>query len=82
MDKIITIAIGIAFIILGISAFVWWRIELKKYYEALIGRMDIREFIEKTPVRPEPDALKIGGIILIAVGITIITLGILVIPHA
>jgi len=55
---------------------------VKKYYEALIGRMDIREFIEKTPVRPEPDALKIGGIILIAVGITIITLGILVIPHA
>lgn len=76
MDKWIPIAIGAAFILIGIGAWFWGRDETRKYYEAITNRMDVREFLERSPIRPEPEALKIGGIISIAVGLVILVMGI------
>ena len=77
MDKWIAVSIGVAFIVIGIGAFLWGRDETHKYYEALTNRMDVREFLERSPIRPEPEALKIGGVISIAVGLVILVIGII-----
>jgi uncharacterized membrane protein YidH (DUF202 family) len=77
MDAWITISIGVVFMALGAGTLIWWHKEIERYYESLTNRMDVREFIERTPLRPEPDALKIGGLILIVVGTVIFVLGII-----
>ena len=77
MDRWIVIIIGTVFALLGIGALIWWRYEIRRYYEALSNRQDIREFLERSPIRPEPEALQIGGIILLAVGVLMIVLGII-----
>lgn len=76
MEKWIVIAIGVSFILLGVGALIWWRYEIRRYYEALSNRQDVREFLERSPIRPEPEALQIGGIILITVGVLMSALGI------
>ena len=76
MEKWIVIAIGVSFILLGVGALIWWRYEIRRYYEALSNRQDVREFLERSPIRPEPEALQIGGIILITVGVLMSVLGI------
>ncbi len=77
MHNWIPIAIGAAFILIGIIALFWGRAETRRYYEALSNRMDVREFLERSPIRPEPEALKIGGILSIAVGLVILLIGII-----
>ena len=76
MDKWIVVIIGLAFMLLGVGALVWWRFETRRYYEALTNRQDVREFLERSPIRPEPEALQIGGIMLLAVGALMLALGI------
>ena len=77
MDSWIVIALGALFIVLGILAFFWGCREMDAYYRGLCQRRDIREFIERSPLRPEPEALKIGGIIMVVVGIVLLTMGII-----
>lgn len=71
-EWLVVMGIGGFFILLGIGAIVWGRIEEKSYYNSLATRFDVREFLEHWPFRPEPEALKIGGWIAIAIGLVMI----------
>jgi hypothetical protein len=68
-EIMITAIIGGVFIILGIIGFVFGRRESQKYYAQESMKVDVREFLYHFPWRPEPDALRVGGKIAIAVGI-------------
>jgi len=74
-DWLILMAMGGAFIILGLVTFLWGKSEERKYYESLASRTDVREYLEHWPSRPEPGALKIGGWIAIAVGVLMLAVG-------
>jgi hypothetical protein len=76
MDGWILIGLGVLFVALGIGVFIWGRKELAAYYEGITRRTDVREFLERSPLRPEPEALKIGGIIIGVVGVAFFLLGI------
>jgi hypothetical protein len=71
-DIVIMIIIGGAFVILGIIGFLWGRKEEGSYYGSVSERIDVREFLDHSPGRPEPNALRIGGKICIAVGIVVL----------
>ncbi len=75
MDAWIAIGLGALFVLLGIGAFIWGQRETTAYYEAISQRRDVREFVERAPLRPEPEALKIGGIICAVVGLVVLVLG-------
>ncbi|MFC1899602.1 hypothetical protein ACFLXP_04650 [Chloroflexota bacterium] len=74
-DWWILIGLGILFLLLGTVAFVFGNNEEKRYYDAISFHEDMREFIEHTPERPEPGALKIGGWVALAIGLIMILLG-------
>jgi len=71
-DLIIMAIIGGVFILLGITGILWGRKEEGAYYGTVSERIDVREFIDRNPLRPEPGALKIGGRICITVGIVLL----------
>jgi hypothetical protein len=77
MDGWIVIGLGALFLLLGVAVFFWGRREKNEYYEAITRRNDMREFLERSPLRPEPEALTIGGIITFVLGIVLIVLGII-----
>jgi hypothetical protein len=68
-DLIIICIIGGIFIFLGIAAIVWSKMEESSWYASIAKRVDVREFLDRVPKRPEPGSLKIGGRICIVVGI-------------
>jgi nitrogen fixation-related uncharacterized protein len=70
-DLYILIAIGGSFLVLGIIGILWGRKEERSWYRSIPNHVDIREFMEHSPLRPEPNALKIGGRICIALAIVI-----------
>ena len=72
---LIPVVVGGVFVLLGLGAIIWGKREEKEYYDALVTRRDLREFFDRWPFRPEPGALKIGGWIAIAVGLTIAIIG-------
>jgi len=74
-DWLILMGLGGLFIILGAALVVGGRREEKGYYDSLTTRSDMREFVEHTPQRPEPGALKIGGWLAIAIGVVMLALG-------
>jgi hypothetical protein len=61
MEGWIVLGMGVFFILTGIGSYLWGRHEMDAYYMALSSRIDVREFLERSPFRPEPEALKIGG---------------------
>jgi len=67
--------IGGFFILVGAAFFLWGRKEAREYEEGLASRYDLREFVEHTPERPEPGALKTGGIIGVALGVVLLIAG-------
>ena len=71
-ELMITLIIGGVFIVLGIIGFFWGRKEESSYYGSVSERIDVREFLERLPGRPEPTALRTGGKISIAVGIVLL----------
>lgn len=71
-DLIIMIIIGVVFLFLGIIGILWGKKEESAYYGAVSGKIDVREFVDRNPLRPEPIALKIGGRIAIAIGIVVL----------
>jgi len=75
MDSWIVIGLGVLFVVMGILAFIWGCREMDSYYRAISQRRDVREFIERSPLRPEPEALKIGGIITAVVGVVLTVMG-------
>jgi hypothetical protein len=70
--KLIIIIIGGVFILLGIVGFLWGRKEEGAWYGTVSTRIDVREFLDRNPGRPEPNALRIGGVISILVGIAVL----------
>ena len=72
---LISIVVGVVFIVLGLGVLIWGRREEKSYYDSLTTRRDLREFFDRWPWRPEPGSLKIGGWIAIAVGLIIVIVG-------
>jgi hypothetical protein len=71
-DLMIMIIIGGVFVLLGIIGFIWGKKEEGSYYGSVSTRIDVREFLDHSPGRPEPNALRIGGKICIAVGCVIL----------
>lgn len=67
--------LGGVFILLGVGAIFWGRREEKTWYNSIATRLDVREYLEHLPFRPEPQALRIGGWIAIAVGLLLLAIG-------
>lgn len=75
-DWLMILAAGGIFLLLGISSYIWGRSEEKSYYDSMPARrFDVREYLERSPFRPEPGALKIGGWIAIALGLLMVLAG-------
>ncbi len=75
-DWLVMLGIGGLFLLLGISAYIWGRNEEKQYYDSIPARrVDVREFLEHSPSRPEPGALKIGGFIAMTIGLLMLLTG-------
>ena len=74
-DWFILMGMGGLFILLGIAAFIWGKIEENSYYNAISTRSDVREYLDHTPLRPEFGALKIGGRIAVVVGLFMLAMG-------
>ena len=75
-NDFILMGVGGLFIILGLLTVIWGKREEKSYYKALSARYgDQREFMEHWPPRLQPDALKIGGWIAIAIGVVVLITG-------
>jgi len=68
-DLIIMIVIGGIFLLLGIIGLIWGRKEEGAYYGSISEHVDVREFLDRAPGRPEPDALRIGGKICLALAV-------------
>ena len=71
-DLIITVIIGGIFLLLGIIGIFWGRKEEGTYYGSISEHVDVREYMEHTPGRPEPTALRTGGKICITLGIVML----------
>ncbi len=65
----VVIGIGIFFLVLGIVVFFLGNKEEGSWYDSLVTRFDVREYVERDTRHPEPAALRIGGFICLAVGI-------------
>ena len=72
---LILFIMGGCFVVLGIIFYFWGRREEEKYYNTIVHRFDVREFIERLPFRPEPGALRIGGIIMLTLGVLLLIAG-------
>lgn len=75
VEEYLLIAIGGFFMLIGVIALVWGAREEKKYYESLVNRHDLREFVNHWPRRPEAGALKLGGLITLIVGGALLVMG-------
>jgi len=75
-DCLILIGVGGLFLVIGILMYIWGKREEESYYRELSKRPgDTREFMEHWPPRPQPGALKIGGVIAIALGGVLLVTG-------
>ncbi len=69
---IIMIIIGVIFLILGVISLFWGKKEAGDYYRSMQEHVDVREYIEHKPDRPEPGSLGTGGKICFAVGAVVL----------
>jgi len=69
------LALGIFFILLGIAFMLWNKREKKTYYNSLVTRRDMKEFITREPERPWLNAWQIGGRISLIIGIVLAIAG-------
>ncbi|MBI2829536.1 MAG: hypothetical protein HYX81_00075 [Chloroflexi bacterium] len=67
----ILLIMGGAFILLGLVAMLWGRVEQRSYDASLSTRRDLREYLDHWPPRIEAKALIIGGWISIVVGVVL-----------
>lgn len=75
-DCLILIGVGGLFLVIGILMYIWGKREEESYYRELSKRPgDTREFMEHWPPRPQPGALKIGGVIAIGLGGVLLVTG-------
>jgi hypothetical protein len=76
-DVVVLVAVGGAFVLLGVIGILWGIREEKRIFEALASRHDLREFTLDHVESPQPGALKIGGWIAIALGVIVLAVGII-----
>jgi len=62
------LAMGIFFILLGITFLLWNRKEVKTYYNSKSTQRDLKEFLAHEPERPWLNAWQIGGRVAIVLG--------------
>ena len=74
-DATTLLVIGGIFILVGLAAIIWDRVEKKGYLNAISHRLDIREYLDGWPKRPQFGALKTGGWISIVIGLILIIIG-------
>lgn len=75
-DCLILIGVGGLFLVIGILMYTWGKREEERYYSEVAKRPgDTREFMERWPPRQQPGALKIGGVIAIALGAVLLVTG-------
>jgi hypothetical protein len=74
-DWLIVLGMGGVFILLGLAAALWGRGEERSYYDSISARPDVREFLEHEPAHPQPESLKIGGWIAVAIGLLMLGMG-------
>jgi len=74
-DYLTFLIIGGVFVVVGLILYFLGRREESKYYDSISHRYDVREYVERFPKRPEPAALRIGGITAIVVGVVLLALG-------
>jgi len=71
---LILLIIGGCFLVIGIVFYFWGQYEENRYFDTILHRNDVREFLEHLPFRPEPGALRTGGIIaLILAALSLVT---------
>jgi hypothetical protein len=75
-DILIIFIIAGIFLFLGLIGFLWSRREEGAWWGSVAEHVDVREFFDHTPGRPEPNSLRIGGKISIAVGIVLLLFGV------
>ncbi|MBE0415332.1 MAG: hypothetical protein IBX36_02160 [Dehalococcoidia bacterium] len=75
IDSYIVMGMGGIFAFLALVTFLWARGEEKSINNALLRRRDLREFFTRWPERIEPGALRVGGWILLSVGVVLIIIG-------
>jgi hypothetical protein len=71
-DLIIMLVIAGIFLLLGFIGLIWGKKEEGAYYGSISEHVDVREFLDREPGRPEPAALRIGGKICIAIAVIVI----------
>jgi len=69
------LGLGIFFVLLGIAFMLWNKREKKTYYNSLVTRRDMKEFITHEPERPWLNAWQIGGWISLIIGIILAIAG-------
>jgi hypothetical protein len=62
------LGMGIFFLLLGLGFIGWDRREKRVYYDSLLGRRDLREFIQREPQRSWMNAWRTGGQISLVLG--------------
>ena len=62
------LGMGIFFLLLGLGFIGWDRREKRVYYDSLLGRRDLREFIQREPQRSWMNAWRTGGQISLILG--------------
>jgi hypothetical protein len=67
-DLFVMIIIGAIFLAIGLFGLIWGKKETGDYFGSLSKQVDVREYMEAAPIRPEPVAIKYGGRISLAVG--------------
>ena len=75
-DSFIMMVMGGAFVGTGIGVLFRERKKRKSYYDGLVTRTDLREFLERSPEHPEHSSLKIGGWITVIIGIVMLGMGV------
>jgi len=63
------------FILLGVVFILWNRWEKKSYYNSILTRRDVKEFITHEPERSWLNAWQIGGRISLIIGIMLAIAG-------
>lgn len=72
---LVFMGVGGLFVILAVLAIVWSIVEERSYYNAMLSRVDLREYLHHWPPRPEAGALRTGGWIMLAIGVILLAVG-------
>ena len=66
---LLLLIMGGCFVLIGIVFYIWGKYEEEKYFNTIVHRFDVREYLEHLPFRPEPGSLRTGGIIALILGV-------------